>query len=52
MSDKWEIYQDRKGDWRWTRTASNGRIVGSSTEGYTTRYNCLQNAKRHGYKGS
>lgn len=52
MNDKWTIYQDDKGEWRWTRTASNGRIVGASTEGYTSRINCLQNAQRNGYTGS
>ena len=33
MNDKWVIYQDNKSEWRWTRTAPNGRIVGASTEG-------------------
>jgi len=28
--DRWEIY-NTSGGWRWRRTASNGRIVGSST---------------------
>lgn len=51
-NDKWEIYQDRGGDWRWRRTASNGRIVGASTEGYSSRANCLSNAQRNGYRGS
>ena len=50
--DKWSIYKDKKGEWRWNRTASNGRIVGASAEGYTTRANCLANAKRNGYQGS
>lgn len=52
MNDKWEIYQDRKKEWRWTRTASNGRIVGASTEGYSSRQNCVENAKRNGYTGN
>jgi uncharacterized protein YegP (UPF0339 family) len=52
MNDKWVIYQDNKSEWRWTRTAPNGRIVGASTEGYTSRINCLQNAQRNGYTGS
>ncbi|HAG1192602.1 TPA: DUF1508 domain-containing protein [Salmonella enterica] len=51
MEDKWEIYQDNKKEWRWRRTASNGRIVGASTEGYSSRYNCVENARRNGYKG-
>jgi hypothetical protein len=31
--DSWEIYNGSDG-WRWRRTASIGRIVGSSTQGY------------------
>lgn len=26
-------YKDRKGEWRWRITASNGRIIHASTEG-------------------
>ena len=46
--DRWEIYKDGLADWRWRRTASNGKIVGASTEGYTNRSDCIDNAKRHG----
>jgi len=31
---KFELYQDKKGEWRWRRTATNGNIVGASSEGY------------------
>lgn len=30
MDDKWEFYKDNANEWRWRRTASNGRIVGAS----------------------
>ena len=49
--DKWEIYKDARGDWRWRRTAANGRIVGASSEGYSNRADCVANAKRNGYTG-
>ena len=49
--DKWEFYKDARGYWRWRRTASNGRIVGASTEGYTSKMNCRDNDKRNGYTG-
>lgn len=49
--DKWEIYQDATGKWRWRRTAPNGRIVAASTESYNTRQACVENAKRNGYTG-
>ena len=46
--DTWEIYQDKADEWRWRRTASNGRIVGSSSEGYDKKSDCIANAQRHG----
>ena len=30
--DKWEIYHAADG-WRWRHTASNGKILGASTQG-------------------
>lgn len=48
--DKWEFYTDPKGEWRWRRTASNGRIVGASTQGYVNKADCISNAKRNGYQ--
>jgi uncharacterized protein YegP (UPF0339 family) len=50
--DKWDIYQDDDKQWRWRRTAPNGRIVGSSSEGYRNRADCVANAKRNGYTGN
>lgn len=49
--DKWEIYQDPSRKWRWRRVASNGKIVGASTEGYNNRSDCVANARRNGYTG-
>ena len=46
--DKWEIYQDKAEQWRWRRTASNGRIVGAATEGYVNKSACIANARRNG----
>ena len=46
--DKWEIYKDNAGEWRWRRTASNGEIVGSSSEGYASKQSCIENARRLG----
>lgn len=50
-NDKWEFYVDTAGKYRWRRTASNGRIVGASTEGYKNKVDCIANARRHGYRG-
>jgi uncharacterized protein YegP (UPF0339 family) len=46
--DTWVIYKDNAADWRWRRTASNGKIVGASTEGYTNKSDCISNARRNG----
>ncbi|KAA0689599.1 DUF1508 domain-containing protein [Neorhizobium sp. P12A] len=45
--DKWEIYLERDG-WRWSRKASNGRLVGASPQAYADRYSCIENARRNG----
>jgi uncharacterized protein YegP (UPF0339 family) len=47
--DKWEFYKDAQGEWRWRRTASNGKIVGASTQGYKNKVDCVNNAIRSGY---
>jgi uncharacterized protein YegP (UPF0339 family) len=51
MADTWEFYEDKAGEHRWRRTASNGEPVGRSTEGYTAKANCEANAKRMGWAG-
>lgn len=51
-NDKWEFYTDARGEWRWRRIAPNGQIVGSSSEGYSSRANAVANAQRHGYTGA
>ena len=44
-NDKWEIYKDGAGEWRWKRISIN--IVGSSHQGYENKADCIANAKRH-----
>lgn len=36
---KFEIYQDKKKDYRWRARARNGRIVADGSEGYASRSN-------------
>lgn len=50
-TDKWELYQDKRGEWRWRRTAANGNIVGAATEGYVNKSDCEKNAEKYGYNG-
>ena len=44
--DKVVFYCDKAGDWRWKRTASNGKIVGASTESYIDLRGCRRNFER------
>lgn len=37
------FYQDIKKEWRWRITASNGRNIGASTEGYINKIDALNN---------
>lgn len=41
---KFELYQDRKKEWRWKLTGKNGKRVCSSSEGFKRRAVALQNA--------
>lgn len=47
--DRWEFYKDAAGEWRWRRIATNGEIVGSSSQGYVNKSDCIANAERNGY---
>jgi uncharacterized protein YegP (UPF0339 family) len=47
MPDKCKIYKDKKNEWRWQRKASNGNIVGASTESYINKSDCRENAQRN-----
>lgn len=42
-----EFYKDKKGGIRWRRTASNGEIVGASSEAYSSKANAEANANRN-----
>jgi uncharacterized protein len=44
--DRFELYQDKKGEWRWRRFATNGQIVGASSEGYRSKADAEANMNR------
>ncbi|MGB0906224.1 MAG: DUF1508 domain-containing protein [Maricaulaceae bacterium] len=46
--DRWETYKDKRGGFRWRRTARNGKITGTSSESYVKKSDCEANAKRNG----
>ncbi len=45
-TDTFEVYADKKGEYRWRRKASNGQIVGAACEGYKSKADCEANMKR------
>ena len=42
---KFQIYKDKKGEWRWRLVARNGRIVADSAEGYKTKWGAWKAVK-------
>ena len=32
-----EVFQDKRGEWRWRLVATNGNIIADSGEGYTSK---------------
>ena len=51
MADmKTQYYQDNRGAWRWRKIASDGQIVGASSEGYADKKDAQKNANRKGDK--
>ncbi len=45
-NDKFEVYKDKRGEYRWRRKAVNGQIVGAASEGYTKKADCEKNMNR------
>lgn len=45
IKPKIEAYIDLAHEWRWRITASNGEPIGASTEGFSSKQNCLKNLK-------
>lgn len=41
MSAKFEIYKDKKGEFRWQLIASNGKMIANGGEGYTSKAGCV-----------
>ena len=40
-----ELYKDKKSQFRWRLLAANGNNVCSSSEAYTTKHNCMKSIK-------
>lgn len=44
--DRFEVYKDKRGKFRWRRIAPGGRIVGSATSGFERRSDAEANMHR------
>ena len=42
MAAKFEIFKGKIGDFHWRLTHTNGQIIASSGEGYTTKVNAIK----------
>ena len=41
MDMKFQIYQDKKEEWRWRLIADNSNIIADSAEGYKNKSDCV-----------
>jgi uncharacterized protein YegP (UPF0339 family) len=48
-SPVFEIYQDKKGEWRWRARAQNGNLLAAASEGYADKRDAVHCAKLFGY---
>ncbi len=44
--DLFEVFQDRRGAYRWRRFDAAGNVVGAASEGYASREDCEANMRR------
>lgn len=48
---KFEVYQDRRGEFRWRLKHANGNILATSSEGYKSKdsaLRCIENVRNSG----
>ena len=48
MAMTFHLYTDKAGEWRWRLKHSNGNILATSSEGYSTKaaaQKCIENVK-------
>jgi uncharacterized protein YegP (UPF0339 family) len=45
-ADRYEVFQDRRGEYRWRLIDGDGQVVGASSESYATREACEANMSR------
>ena len=50
MSERWFFYQNTANLWKWARLDMLGTVLGSSGEAYAAREDCVEDARRCGYR--
>jgi len=48
LSDRWEFYKDRLGEWQWRKFEAK-KVVAVSADGFYSRQACVNNARQRGY---
>jgi uncharacterized protein YegP (UPF0339 family) len=46
------FYKDKKGEFRWQLIATNNKIVGASSEGFSSKSAVIKNAQSNGHNGN
>jgi hypothetical protein len=46
---RWYFYEERPGSWRWDLVSATGEVLERSTSSFSSRQNCVGNAKARGY---
>lgn len=47
-TDRWEVYKDKRNEFRWRRIAKNRAVTGASSQSYKAKKDAEANAKRNG----
>ena len=50
-SDRWQIYKDGAGKWRWRRPGASGTLRGCPPRGFESQAECQEDARLFGWDG-
>lgn len=50
-NDRFDFYKDAAGEWRWRKISPNGKIIGASSQGFSSKQAAVHNAQLNGYQG-
>jgi hypothetical protein len=52
MAERWFVYQDAAGSWKWARLDVLGNVLASSDTSFESREACVEHARQSGYDAS